>query len=136
MASSSFTPSAKAAAPSRLAGKASRITAGLSAANSVAQFLALCSGPKTQSQAENLRSDSEPNACSKEKLSHGDCVASPSPLPLRNVSILHPCVALERSAPPVSPLSEPQRRSLGHLPRPAGPATLPLQSEGLHAHLQ
>ena len=36
------------------------------------------------------------------------------------MSILHPHVALERSAPPVSPLSEPQRRSLGHLPRPAG----------------
>jgi hypothetical protein len=44
----------------------------------------------------------------------------------RNVSILHPYVALERSAPTVSPLSEPQRRSLGHLPRPAGPETLPL----------
>jgi hypothetical protein len=43
---------------------------------------------------------------------------------------------LERSAPPVSPLSEPPRRALGHLPRPAGPATLPLQREGLQAHLQ
>ena len=30
-------------------------------------------------------------------------------------------------------LSEPQRRSLGHLPRPAGPGTLPLQREGLRA---
>jgi len=38
--------------------------------------------------------------------------------------------------PPVSPLSEHQRRLLGRLPRPAGPKTLPLQRAGLQAHLQ
>ena len=37
----------------------------------------------------------------------------------RNVSILHPYVAVERSAPPVSPVSEPQRRSVGHVPLPS-----------------
>ena len=64
------------------------------------------------------------------------CFASPPPLQPRNVSILHPYVALERSAPPMSSVSEPQRRALGHLSRPAGPETLPLQREGLQAHLQ
>src|SRR5262249_26014014 len=35
------------------------------------------------------------------------------PLQPRNVSILHPYVALERSALTISPLSEPQRRPVG-----------------------
>ena len=46
-------------------------------------------------------------------------VSSPPPLQPRNVSILHPHVVLE-DRPPVSPLSEPQRRALGHLPPQPG----------------
>ena len=44
----------------------------------------------------------------------------------RKVSILHPYVALERSALTMSPLSEPQHRPVGYIPRPAGSETLPL----------
>jgi hypothetical protein len=51
------------------------------------------------------------------------------------MSILPPYVALESSAPPVSPLSEPLRRVPGPRPRSVGPATLPLQSAGRQAPL-
>jgi hypothetical protein len=54
----------------------------------------------------------------------------------RNMSILHSYVALARSAPPMSSVSEPQRWSVGRLPLPARTETLPLYREGLQAHLQ
>jgi hypothetical protein len=44
----------------------------------------------------------------------------------RNVSIVYPYVALERSPAPMSPLSAPQRQSLGHVPLPGWTETLPL----------
>src|SRR6266705_3446293 len=43
-----------------------------------------------------------------------------------NSRVLYPYVAVERSPTPVSPLSEPQRWSVGDVPLPAGTATLPL----------
>ena len=38
----------------------------------------------------------------------------------RPVSRLHPYAAVERSSPPMSPVPEPGRRSLGHVPLPPG----------------
>src|SRR5262245_27711174 len=54
------------------------------------------------------------------------CVASAPTLQRRYVSIVYPCVALARSAPAMPQMSEPPRRSLGHLSLPARTATLPL----------
>jgi len=78
-----------------------------------AQCLAVCRTVHMPSCAEHLRSGASPHPCSKEQLNHGDGVASAPLLQLRNVSILHPEVALARSAPPMSSVSEPQRPSLG-----------------------
>ena len=44
----------------------------------------------------------------------------------RNLSILHSYLALEGSPTPVPAVSEPQRRSLGHVSLPARTQTLPL----------
>jgi len=45
-------------------------------------------------------------------------------------------VTLERSASPMSSVSEPPCWSLGYVSLPTRPATLPLSRAGLQAHLQ
>src|SRR5262249_9693617 len=95
-------------------------------ATEVAQFIAVCSSAKPCVISENLLSVSDPISRPEERLIDASALVRPPALQRRTVSNLHSYAALERSVPPVSPLSEPPRRALGHLPRPAGPETLPL----------
>src|SRR5262249_44724022 len=88
--------------------------------------IGLCSSVKVCKVGENLLSVSDLRSGSQERLTDADALICPPPLQSRTVPSVHPYTPVERSAPSVSPLSEPQRRSLGHLPRPAGPETLPL----------
>src|SRR5262245_8058657 len=90
-----------------------------------AQFIRVCSSVNLNGELR-ISDQFFTELVTEEQLSHGDCVASPPLLQCRHVSILHPYVALERSAPAVSPLSEPQRWPLGRVSCPARPETLPL----------
>src|SRR5262249_37321499 len=102
------------------------VNTGALSINVVAQFIAVCSSVKPCVIGENLLSVSDPISRPEERLIDASALVRPPALQRRTVSSLHSYAALERSVPPVSPLSEPQRRALGHLPRPAGPETLPL----------
>src|SRR5215475_15294686 len=101
-----------------------------------AQFLAVCSSAKTREIGENLLSVANSISRSEERLSHAGALVCPPPLQHRSVSRLHPYLTMERSAPPMSSVSEPQRWSVGGLSLPARPETLPLEREGVQAHLQ
>src|SRR5215831_1916219 len=101
-----------------------------------AQFIAVCSSAKPCEIGENLLSVSDPISRPEERLSHVGARIRPPTLQRRPVSRLHPYITMERSATPVSPVPEPQRRSVGRLSLPAWLETLPLLREGLQAHLQ
>src|SRR5215510_13333082 len=92
----------------------------------VAQFLAVCSSAKPCEIGENLLSVSDPISQLQERLIHVGALVRPPALQRRTVSRLHSYAAMERSAAPMSVVSEPQRWSLGRLPLPARTATLPL----------
>jgi hypothetical protein len=100
-----------------------------------AQFIADCSDPRTQSSAENLRSDSSRLVIKGDTPPWRLCRISTTSSILKRVN--PPSI---RCAGKVGPSSGPAVRvatsALGHLPRPAGPATLPLERKRLHAHLQ
>src|SRR5215470_8241170 len=70
----------------------------------------------------------------QEILHHGNAVLCPPTLQRRTLSSLYPHLAVERSPPPVSPVSQSRCRSVGPVPRPARVSTLPVP--GLQAHLQ
>src|SRR5215475_13140848 len=93
---------------------------------SFAQFIAVCSSVKPCVIGENLLSVSDPISRPEERLIDASALVRPRALQHRTVSSLHSYAALERSASPMSSVSEPQRWSLGCLPLPARPATLPL----------
>src|SRR5215468_391500 len=89
----------------------------------VAQFIAVCSSVKPCAIGENLHSVLDPISRLQERLiSVSALIHSPTPQ-RRPVSGLHPYAAVERSSPPMSPLSEPQCWSLGDISLPAWPAT-------------
>src|SRR5262249_3814292 len=92
----------------------------------VAQFIGVCSSAKTCEIGENLLSVFDPISRLQERLIDAGALISPSTLQRRPVPSLHPYLTMERSSTPVSPLSEPPRRSLGYIPLPAGTETLPL----------
>src|SRR5438034_2161061 len=73
---------------------------------------------------ENLLSVSNPISRLQEKLIHVGALIRPPTLQRRPVSGLHPYAAVERSSPPMSPLSEPRCRSVGELPLPTRLQTL------------
>ena len=93
----------------------------------VAQFIGVCSSVKT---CDNRLRISDPFPTRSHDHRRGSSMPVLSYVHqlfnAETVSSLHPYVALERSAPPMSSVSEPQRRSLGRLPLPARTATLPL----------
>ena len=86
--------------------------------NHFAQFIGVCSSVKTCEIGENLLSVSDPISGPQERLIHAGALVSPPPLQRRTVSSLHPYAAVERSSAPMSPVPEPRRRSLGHVPLP------------------
>src|SRR5215471_18054090 len=91
-----------------------------------AQFIAVCSSAKPCEIGENLLSVSDPISRPEERRSHVGARIRPPTLQRRPVSRLHPYLTMERSAPPVSLVPEPQRRSVGRLSLPAWLETLPL----------
>src|SRR5215470_14347054 len=100
----------------------------------VAQFIAICRSAKTCAIGENLLSVADPISRLQERRSHVGACLRPPPLQRRPVSGLHAYAAMERSAPPVSPVPEPGRRSLGAVPLP--PRLQTLLVSRLPAHLQ
>src|SRR5262249_36511241 len=84
--------------------------------SALAQFIAVCSNAKTCEIGENLLSVSDPILRPQERLIHAGALIRPRTLQRRPVSRLHPYVAMERSAPPVSPVPERGGRSVGELP--------------------
>src|SRR5207302_1106974 len=64
---------------------------------------------------------------SEEILIHARALVHPPPLRHRSVPSLHPHAALERSLPPMSPVPEPGRRSVGAVPLPPRMQTLLVQ---------
>src|SRR5262245_24274073 len=88
--------------------------------------IALCSSAKLCEIGENLRSVPDPISRLQERLIYvGALIHSPTPQ-RRPVPGVYPYVAVERSSPPMSQMSEPQCWSLGDISLPAGPAMLPL----------
>src|SRR5262244_3965501 len=75
----------------------------------------VCSNAKTCERGENLLSVSDPILRPQERLIHAGALIRPRTLQRRPVSRLHPYVAMERSAPPVSPVPERGGRSVGEL---------------------
>src|SRR5687768_7177348 len=57
-------------------------------------------------------------------LTHAASLICTPALQSRTMPSLHPCVALERSPAPMSPLPEPRRQSLGYVPLSARVKTL------------
>src|SRR5215475_9527853 len=86
----------------------------------------VCSSVKPCVIGENLLSVSDPISRPEERRIDASALVRPPALQHRTVSRLHSYAALERSASPMSSVSEPQRWSLGRLPLPARTATLPL----------
>src|SRR5262249_46662525 len=78
----------------------------------------VCSSAKPCEIGENLLSVSDPISRPEERLSHVGARIRPPTLQRRPVSRLHPYITMERSATPVSPVPEPQRRSVGRLSLP------------------
>src|ERR687886_1841470 len=78
----------------------------------------VCSSAKPCEIGENLRSVPDPISRLQERLIYGGALIHSPTLQRRPVSGVHPYVALARSAPPMSSVSEPQRRALGRLPLP------------------
>src|SRR5882724_10357329 len=70
----------------------------------------------------------------EEILIHASALVHPPTLQHRSVSSLHPHAAMERSLPPMSPVLEPGRRSVGEVPLPPRMQTLLVQR--LQAYLQ
>src|SRR5262249_12772056 len=103
-----------------------RLDAWAEAQKRFAQFIAVCSSAKPCEIGENLLSVSDPISRLQERLIHVGALVRPPALQRRTVSRLHSYAAMERSASPMSVVSEPQRWSLGRLPLPARTATLPL----------
>src|SRR5438309_11407226 len=68
------------------------------------------------------------------RVSHGRQKWQNTTAEYRNLPNLYPCLAMERSPTAMSPLPQPRRRPLGHVPLPAGLQTLLVQR--LQAHLQ
>src|SRR5262249_41148085 len=83
-----------------------------------AQFIAVCSSAKPCKIGENLLSVFHPISCAEERLIHAGVLVPPSTLQHRTMSSLHPYPAMERSAPPMSPVPESGRRSVGELSLP------------------
>src|SRR5215510_8619895 len=81
-----------------------------------AQFIGVCSNAKTCEIGENLLSVSDPILRPQERLIYVGALVRPRTLQRRPVSRLHPYVAMERSAPAVSPVPEPGCQSVGELP--------------------
>ena len=81
-----------------------------------AQFIAVCSRAKPCEIGENLLSVSNPISRLQERLIHGGALIRPPTLQRRSVSGLHPYAAVERWAPPMSPVPEPGCRSVGDVP--------------------
>src|SRR5215470_20334217 len=79
----------------------------------VAQFIAICRSAKTCAIGENLLSVADPISRLQERRSHVGACIRPPPLQRRPVSGLHAYAAMERSAPPVSPVPEPGVDPLG-----------------------
>src|SRR6266446_3558471 len=92
----------------------------------IAQFIGVCSSAKTCEIGENLLSVFDPISRLQERLIDAGALIHTSTLQRGPVPSLHPYRTMERSSTPMSPLSEPQRRSLGYVPLPAGTETLPL----------
>src|SRR5262245_23950726 len=84
-----------------------------------AQFIAVCSSAKPCKIGENLPSVSNSIARSEEIFIYASPLVPPSTLQRRHMSRLHPYTPVERSAPPMSPVPEPRRRSVGDLPLPS-----------------
>src|SRR4029453_14902458 len=81
--------------------------------NGVAQFIGLCSGVKTCYRRRLSLVVSEPMLRPLEVLLNADPLTFTPAVQCGNLSHLYPCLALERSAPPRSAVSEPPRWSLG-----------------------
>src|SRR5262249_55471215 len=89
---------------------------GQSHAKWFAQFIAICSSVKMCEIGENLLFVSDSRLGSQGRLIDVDALIHSPSLQHQPVSSLHPCVAVERSVAPVSPLPESGRRSLGDVP--------------------
>src|SRR5262245_18004026 len=75
-----------------------------------AQFIAVCSSAKPCEIGENLLSVSDTISRLQERLIHVGALVSPPALQRRTLSSLHSYSAMERSAAPMSVVSEPQRK--------------------------
>src|SRR5215510_13389708 len=73
----------------------------------VAQFIAVCSSAKPCVIGENLLSVSDPISRLEERLIDASTLVRPPALQRRPVSRLHAYAAMERSATPMSSVSEP-----------------------------
>src|SRR5919198_5297572 len=81
----------------------------------LAQFIAVCSNAKTCEIGENLLSVSDPISRLQERLIHVGALIRPPTLQRRPVSGLHSYAAMERSAPPVSPVPAENRVGLNNV---------------------
>src|SRR5687767_8810548 len=103
-------------------------------ANCSAQFIGVCSSVKTCDIGENLLSVSDPISGPQEMLIHAGILIPTPTLQRRHLPRLHPYAAVARALAPMSPVPEPRRWALGHVPLPARMQTLLVQR--LSAHLQ
>src|SRR4029453_1721992 len=94
----------------------------------------ICSSAETCEIGENLLAVSDPISRIQERLIHVGALIRPPTLQRRPVSGLHSYAAVERSSPPMSPVPEPGRRSVGDVPLP--PRVQTLLVSRLQAHLQ
>jgi hypothetical protein len=78
-----------------------------------AQFLAVCSSVKMCALCENLLSVFAPISRPQERLIHAGARVCPRTLQRRYLPRLYPYAPVARSSPPVSPMPEPRRRSMG-----------------------
>src|SRR5262249_52665760 len=86
--------------------------------NPVAQFSAVCSNAKTCDIGEKLLSVSDSILRPQERLIHAGALVHPRTLHRRPVSRLHPYATVARSPAAMSPVPEPGRGAVGHVPLP------------------
>src|SRR5207253_6585824 len=74
--------------------------------------------PLNPGESENLLSISDLISGPQEILIHAGALVRSPTLQCRPMSILHPYAPVERSPVAMSPVPEPRRRSVGHIPLP------------------
>src|SRR5215831_7282414 len=86
--------------------------------NTAAQFSAVCSNAKTCDIGEKLLSVSDSILRPQERLIHAGALVHPRTLHRRPVSRLHPYATVARSPAAMSPVPEPGRGAVKHVPLP------------------